>query len=452
MGNLLSSLLSSSRALRAFDYGLETIQNNVSNVATPGYARARVNLQAMPFDPQAGMPGGVWAGELTTARDEFLERSVRRQMSYVGEFSQRAEGLAPLEHALGVTDDAAIPSALNHLLQSFAHLATAPNDLSNRQQVLDSAQELAAGFNQTASALGEAAAAADQQIAIVVDRINELVGRLQSFNRARAEGMQASNDAGTDAQVHDTLEQLAELVDFTVVQRDNGSIDVLLGDGHTPLLINQEQFALTADFSQAQTDIVGATGQAITSEVKGGKLAGLLELKNKSVPAFQAGLDRLATNIADQVNAVLTAGLDANGNAGQSLFAYDASGAALSLKVNNLAPADVAAAANGAPGGNGNALALAALGDARASDGYTFSEFYGNLAAQLGRDRQAANDGQHLHEQLLAQARAVRQDTTGVSLDEEAARLIEFQRAYQANARMLMVLNDLTETILGLLR
>jgi flagellar hook-associated protein 1 FlgK len=285
-----------------------------------------------------------------------------------------------------------------------------------------------------------------------VNRINQLVGRLQEFNKARTEGIRSSNDAGTDAQVHATLEDLSELVDFTVQPREDGSVDVLLGGGQTPLLLGARQFSITTDFSQAQTQIVAADGTTVTPQIKGGKLAGLLELKNGVIPSLQSSLDLLAQSVAVQINATLNAGLDANGNPGQSLFTYDSAGASLSLASTGLMPADLAAASAGAPGGNGNALALAALGGARGTDGYTFTEYYGNLAASAGRDRQTAEDGQHLHGQLLAQARAVRQDVSGVSLDEEATRLIEFQRAYQASARMVTVLDSLTETVIGLIR
>jgi len=55
-------------------------------------------------------------------------------------------------------------------------------------------------------------------------------------------------------------------------------------------------------------------------------------------------------------------------------------------------------------------------------------------------------------EQLLLQARAMRDEVSGVSLDEEAVHLIEFQRAYQASARLITVLNELTEITINLLR
>ena len=59
MGNMLSSLLATAGAIKAYDRALDVIQSNVSNASTPGYAAARLNLVSQPFDPAAGRTGGV---------------------------------------------------------------------------------------------------------------------------------------------------------------------------------------------------------------------------------------------------------------------------------------------------------------------------------------------------------------------------------------------------------
>ena len=53
---------------------------------------------------------------------------------------------------------------------------------------------------------------------------------------------------------------------------------------------------------------------------------------------------------------------------------------------------------------------------------------------------------------MTAQARTLRDTASGVSLDEQAINLIEFQRSYQATARVLTVLSDLTQTTIDLIR
>ena len=99
-------------------------------------------------------------------------------------------------------------------------------------------------------------------------------------------------------------------------------------------------------------------------------------------------------------------------------------------------------------------MKLAALGSPAGGTGQIdnlgFVEFYAGLATKVGREVGAAKDGSDLQTQLVAQARTLRERTSGVSLDEEAVMLIQFQRAYQAAARMISVLDDLTETTVNL--
>ena len=82
----------------------------------------------------------------------------------------------------------------------------------------------------------------------------------------------------------------------------------------------------------------------------------------------------------------------------------------------------------------------------------TFSEAYGSIAADAGRMLDQAREQQTTQQLLLSQARNLRQEAAGVSLDEEAANLIAFQRGYQATAELVRVLNQLTETTINLIR
>jgi flagellar hook-associated protein 1 FlgK len=110
------------------------------------------------------------------------------------------------------------------------------------------------------------------------------------------------------------------------------------------------------------------------------------------------------------------------------------------------------AAALGSAGGNGNALELASLQNSRAIDDLTFTQFYGNLAAKAGRALSDARSESETSQLLLEQSRTLRDEASRVSLDEEAVNLIEFQRAYQAEAKLITVLDELTETTLNILR
>ena len=171
------------------------------------------------------------------------------------------------------------------------------------------------------------------------------------------------------------------------------------------------------------------------------------------VPSYLNDLNTLAQGLADAVNGALRHGVDQTGSApSTNLFSYDASkGAALTLAVSSLTPDQIAAALPGSPGGNGNALNLANLANAQSLDGYTFAQYYGNLGGRLGNDLSAAQAGQSSKAALLNQAQALREQVSGVSLDEEAQNLMEYQRSYQAVSKMLGIVNSLTNTLMNMM-
>ncbi len=130
-------------------------------------------------------------------------------------------------------------------------------------------------------------------------------------------------------------------------------------------------------------------------------------------------------------------------------------GAAVSLEVNpNLVtnPELIAAAdAANAEGNNGTALAIAALMDSRSVAGlWTGHDYLHTMFTQIGNDVRAAGYEQEANQAALTALENKRDEISGVSLDEEAATLMQFQKAYQAMAQFLGVVNGLTDTLIQL--
>ncbi len=479
MSSLLATLISSSNALRTFQRSLEVTQNNVANAATPGYAAQRLALIAQPFDPLAGLPGGVRPGILESARDVYSEQAVRSQNSLLGRFEEQSLRLEAIEAVLPVTAGTGIAAALDRLYQAFSAFSTSPSSAGARQNVLLRAEELAAAFRQTAAALDTVRTDTDRKIRQTIDQINELGRRLAAINAERRRG--GAGDAGLDAQLHNALEELSALADFTALYQEDGTVTVLLG-GQAPLVVGENVYTLSANYqipasppplypaAPPPVSITSTSGQQVTALLTGGKLAALVDTRNRVLPSltgdpYQAGdLNLLAKAVADRVNSLLTSGRISDGpppQPGVPLFTYDTSSdpnVARSFAVDaSVTPQMLAAIDPGPPyASNGTALKLAAM--AQAPDpadrinGFSFTEFYGDLAGRIGRELATARDNRDFRSQTVAQARNLRQQLSGVSLDEEAVRLVEFQRAYQANARLLTTLNELLDTTLALIR
>jgi flagellar hook-associated protein 1 len=473
--SLLSALLTSARALNAYDQVFQVTQNNVANASTPGYARQSQMLDALPLDPQSGLAGGVEAGVVQSYRNQYAEQNVWRQNVLLGEADQNVNTLTSIESKFDITGNTGISKALNDLFQSFSAWGQSPNSTVARQTVIDRATELAGTFRQTATALQRVELDTNQQLHQTVVQVNQLVGQLQGYNKQILAGDR--NDPGLDAQVYATLEQISEYVDISATQQDDGSVTVLLG-GRTPLLVGSAKYSIRDVLQQPtnpapvygsappEAHILAADGTDVTAGVTTGRLGALLNVRNQVLPSYlgdsyQAGdLNTMAKQFADRVNQLLTSGNISAGQGGVPLFTYDTTNdtnVAKTLAVDTTVTADqLAAIAPGPPEvSNGIPLALAALSSPQdAADmvnGSNFTQFFANMAARVGNALSTASSQQQVQQSALAQAQNLRQQSSGVNLDEEAMVVLQFQRAYEANSRLISVLDQLTSEIINIL-
>lgn len=97
---------------------------------------------------------------------------------------------------------------------------------------------------------------------------------------------------------------------------------------------------------------------------------------------------------------------------------------------------------------NGNATALLALRDLPITGGLTPTETWSNALADIGVRVQGASSSALISQAVAGQAETQRADKAGVNLDEEAARLIQYQQSYQAAAKVLQVAQSLFQQLL----
>ncbi len=453
MGNLFGSLLSTAGALRVFERGLTTTQNNVVNANTPGYAKQRQTLEAQRFEPDLNIIGGVAAGSLTNYRDAFSERNVQRRSSQTAVEQQRKASLASIEALYPIGQGAGIPGALNKFFNAFSQLTVAPNDSASRQVALDRSSDVAFNFRRTANQLLEERGSTQLTLASSVTQVNEIAGRIRDLNASRRSNSQAAGDPGSESKLYAALEELSQLVDFNAVVSPDLGVSVYLG-GQSLLVIGDRQYNISSDVLNDKVRVLDSDGREITPELSGGKIVGLVDVYNNKLPGYLDNLNTLAASFAQSVNFALSQGVDQNGNTPlQDLFSFDPTyGAAYTIRPIALTTDQLALAANGQPGGNANAIAVSQLALQQTTSGQNFQQFYGTIAGTVGRDLASAKSSFGIQGDLLSQARQLRSELQDVSLDEEAAQLIQYQRAYQAAAQLFKTINDMTETIMNVIR
>ena len=153
------------------------------------------------------------------------------------------------------------------------------------------------------------------------------------------------------------------------------------------------------------------------------------------------------------MNGVQAAGFDLNGNAGTNLFnppPAGGAGAAASLSVAITDPSLIAASSDGTAGSNGNAEALYALSSASIIAGQTPTNYYSGIVFNVGNATANATAEQNASSQVLQQLNDQRSTLSGVSLDEEAANMVQYQQAYSASAQVVTTINDMMYTVINM--
>jgi flagellar hook-associated protein 1 len=451
VSNLFTSLTSASRALEAQRYGLDVAGQNIANVNTPGYSRRTIDLASLAPDAAGTAGRGVNVVGVRALRDRLLETRLQQEVPAQYREEAMASALSVVEAALG-TPGSSIDKSLQNFYDSFARLAESPVSATARQDVLLQAGALAESFRNMASRLDAASSDADLQVRSTAEEINSLTEQIRALNRSIAGSPTLESSLHLRDDQTRLVRQLSELVDVQMLDRPEGGVDITIGNGR-PLVIGETQYDLQITNEPATGHAeLSANGGVVTSEITGGRLGGLLHVREVNVPGYMSRLDDLAFEVANQVNTIHTLGFDQTGAAAGALFAFSTApvgtaGAAAALMVDTAVAGDarLLAAAGIANGGDNQAAReIAGLRERAVLNGNTatLSDAWGQLVYRVARDTRSAIDESASREAIVAQVDALRDQVSGVSLDEEAMHLLKFQRAYEANARFFSAIDQ----------
>ncbi|RNL61043.1 flagellar hook-associated protein FlgK [Nocardioides marmoriginsengisoli] len=453
-----SGLNTALSALRYNRVAMDVANGNIANASTDGYSRRRINGESVgaPDQPAmwsryTGAGDGVRVGSVGRLTDALLDVRARREHGNQAYLDIRQAVLERVESGVGEPGDSGVAAAIADFRSAWHDLANNPGSDAARSAVLGRAATLADAIKIQARNI--ASESGDQRFRIQADvaEVNTVASDLAATNKSIAIASLNGTDAGVLLDKRDQLAmRLSELTGATTTARADGGLDVAVNG--VPLVVGQRAGSLQiasgitpagasdgTPISYAITDTSGTT--AVPGGMTG-EIGGVTDLLNTTLPAYTAGLDAIAQQLADEVNAQHVAGFDAAGNPGQPFFSYTPGSAASSLAVAITATGDLAASS--IPGGGldaGNATALAAATGVESSYQRLVNGFGTEVASVA---RLAANQ-----KVLTTQVDGSREQLSGVSLDEETVSMLAAQHAYEAAARVLTTLDSVLDTLIN---
>lgn len=453
----------SSNALRAFQRALDTTGHNIANVNTPGYSRQVVGYSQQEPTPfwASNKPfllgNGVALSTISRVRDMFLGARQLQTTAEQGRLGTLHTSLSQIEAMFQEPGGTGINDALTGFFNAWSNLSSNPNEPGNRVAVQIAGQALT---GKVRGAYQDLLSLQTQQTAAIgqtMQAIDSLAGQINQLNsQIRQQTAEGTTPNDLMDRRDEALRQLSELTNIQTAQFPDGSITVNIGGFQLVDQYSSHAFPRASYDPNAMTFTDGTN----TFNLRGGQLGGSFQAL-ASVRDAMSKLDSLANNLRTEVNSIHASGTNPLGQTGVQFFGDVVPPAlqtgAIDFDLSAAVKADpnaIVSSATGLAGDGGLALSLSRLRDVSISGlgSRTFSRFYGDMVGDIGRQTASAKADLDTQQSISDQIANQIQSVSGVSLDDEMANMLRYQRSYQAVARALNVFDQVTEDVINMIR
>jgi flagellar hook-associated protein 1 len=472
-----SGLSTALSALYAQRRALDITGQNIANANTPGYSRQRAEMSSLDnmrvpamYSVGGDSPSGVEVSSVSRLHDEFLDSRSRAERGLNQYLLGQRDTYDRIEQVINEPSDTGVQSQMADLWSAWGDLANRPSDLSARNVVLQRASAVADSLAAAHGSLTSLWSASREQLQARVDEVNTTAATIADYNRRIAGGSGSGTPTNELQDSRDELvRHLAELTGATGRPRDDGQMDVYISGSPLVSGVDARQLKVVGPTDMAglidPSDPTGKTKIPVALQwtdstnmaaVTSGSITSSLESLNSTIPDTADGYDNVAVQLASALNTQHAKGFDLNGTAGGPFFTGTT---ATTLKVAITKPEELAASSvapttdpvTGNPVPNlsgGNADLLADI----ATKPNGPDSVYRGFVTQTGILAQTVNRRADIQQTATNNAEATRESATGVSLDEEMTNMIQYQRAYEAAAKVIGTIDTTLDSLINMKR
>jgi flagellar hook-associated protein 1 FlgK len=261
----------------------------------------------------AGTGAGVRLSDVQRQVDDYLLRDLRGTSATLGSLDVQDKFFQRIQDMFGTPDsNSSIGASISNFATELSAMATSPESVSQRLDVVAAAKTLANQLNTMSSNIQTLRLEADKEIAQSIDTVNEQLGIIDKLNAEIAQAKVLGQPTGDLEDKRDlALDTVSEQLDINYFTRDTGEVVVFTRSGKTLLDSEPQPLSHSAAASMAATltypgGITGIelAGTDITSEIESGRLGALIAMRDDTLPDMTAEIDKLATTLRDEVNRI----------------------------------------------------------------------------------------------------------------------------------------------------
>jgi flagellar hook-associated protein 1 FlgK len=298
--------------------GMSVAGNNMANAATVGFHRQTLHLapargEIIGRNTQVGR--GV---EIQTIRREIDVALQSRYRDAVSDHSRNLvdqrflTAIETLQNELTNND---ISSALSVFFNSFSELANNPEDGAVRNVVIQEGRNLASRISALRQDYNVTLEEVDRSLENQVIAANDLLDRIATINMQIAQQEGAGSEAAALRDQRDLLiDELAGIIDVTVVEQPNGAANVLVGSIPVVLGGVSRGIELRAEPTDGATEItIRVADDGTFLQPTGGAIGGLMAQRDQTIRPVIDGLDEFTGQLIQQVNRLHSQGQGRSG-------------------------------------------------------------------------------------------------------------------------------------------
>lgn len=465
MSGIFSTFNTANKGLQAQQVALHTTGHNISNANTPGFSRQRVEMKAdLAFNYiGVGQIGtGVKIDGVVRLVDDYVSKQIRQENSILSQYGTKSDVLTQVEIVFNEPSDTGINFNLGEMFDAWQELSKNPESLTQKMIVVEKSKTLANSLNHMSKQLNNLKDNTVEEIGKDVLDFNSTVDKLDALNK------QIFNVAIKGQVPNDLLDQRDILL-----KNLSGMADISTNFdkfGRAEVSIDKQVVLDGTTKNNIKIDVTEVDGEVVpnislvdedntviaTVKIDSGQIAGNIEGLKETNERLKE-LDEYANNIANAINGAHKDDMDGAPIAGIDIFVGSAGTITagniqindLVLKDNNLITAGKGSDEDWPEGDGSRALKIAGLRMEKIIGGTTMEGAYSSIVTKVGISKQYADNMVSNQEVLLDHLMLRRESTSGVSIDEEVTNLVRFQKAFEANAKVISVLTDMLDTLIN---
>ncbi len=484
-------------ALSAAQVLMDVAGQNIANDATPGYSQQTASLVATPPYAQPDM-GGLYTPQLGTGvevqsvnrvRANYLDGLFRTTQSDVSQYSNRANYLQALQSVLNEPGSSGLSSTLDRFFSDYQTLSQNPQSSAARTVVQQDGEAVAAQIQQIYQGLQSVGQQAQNQATLDVQTVNSDLQQLANLNQTIAQA-QAIGQQPNDLldQRDNLLDSLSKLININVTTKStsvgsyvtsqvtvttpaSGGGAVTLVDGAQYGSLSMSPASSGPQFTLTATDAVtGPVSPPPALAPAGGSIGAAYQLVNQDLnPSPSSGQSLMSEflgavdQLANQVNQVQSQGYYLDPTTGQYVnspavdffVAQTSSGSTAltqanvqNIEVNPLIQQNIDYIAAGATANAGDGANATAMADIAQTQGGPLQQ-YAAFVSDMGASVDLSQNLQSTSNSLLTQITSQREQTSGVSINEQMTNLIQAQSMYTAAAKVAEAMDSSLQSLLS---